>query len=232
MRYFYLLASVVLLALAGSVCQAGPMVVLSTTAPDLNQVKVGDTIQLDVTVTSLNSGDSLDFLGVDLSFPGSLFGPLPTVTPGLVPGGKEGPHDEKRTDGIDALVTSLMANGIKPGANVYAELGSTWRLLMRDPDSAAHGLGKLLKHCGESNVLWGTDSVWYGPPQALIDAFRRFTIPPSMQDEFGYPALTPSMKEAILGRNAVQLYGIDAVAPRDDLSWWRDARDELARRLP
>ena len=44
---------------------------------------------------------------------------------------------------------------------MYAELGSTWRFLMRDPDQAAHGLGKLLKHCGPDNVLWGTDSIWY-----------------------------------------------------------------------
>jgi hypothetical protein len=29
-------------------------------------------------------------------------------------------------------------------------------LCMRDPDTAAHTLGKLIKHCGESNVLWGT----------------------------------------------------------------------------
>ena len=62
------------------------------------------------------------------------------------------------------------------GRNVYAELGSTWRLLMRDPDSAAHGIGKLLKYCGEDNVLWGTDSIWYGSPQDQIQAFRTFQI--------------------------------------------------------
>ena len=65
---------------------------------------------------------------------------------GFVAGKPEGPYDPQRTDGIDALVTSLLDNGIKPGSNVYAELGSTWRFLMRDPDSAAHALGKLFKH--------------------------------------------------------------------------------------
>ena len=29
---------------------------------------------------------------------------------------------------------------------------------MRDLTTAAHLLGKLLKHIGEDNVLWGTDS--------------------------------------------------------------------------
>ena len=81
---------------------------------------------------------------------------------GFVAGAAEGPYDPQRSDGIDALITSLRENGVAPGANVYAELGSTWRFLMRDPDAAAHGIGKLLKHVGEGNVLWGTrlDLVW------------------------------------------------------------------------
>ena len=87
----------------------------------------------------------------------------------------EGPYDPKRTDGIDALVTSVLNSGIKPNSNVYAELGSTWRFLsMRDPTSAAHALGKLFKYIGEDNVLWGTDSIWYGSPQDQIQAFRTF----------------------------------------------------------
>jgi hypothetical protein len=56
-------------------------------------------------------------------------------------GKPEGPYDASRTDGVDALVTSLEKAGIKPNANVYAELGSTWRFLsMRKPDEAAHVL--------------------------------------------------------------------------------------------
>lgn len=127
---------------------------------------------------------------------------------GYVAGQKEGPYDEKKTDGIDALVTSLLANGIKPGANVYAELGSTWRFLMRDPDSAAHGLGKLLKHCGESNVLWGTDSVWYGSPQDQIQAFRTFQISPELRAKHGYPEMTPALRAKVFGLNALKVYSI------------------------
>ena len=54
-----------------------------------------------------------------------------------------------------------------------------------------------------------TDSTWYGSPQPLIDAFRAFTIPERMQEEFGYPALTGTIKGRILGGNAAALYGID-----------------------
>src|SRR5688572_311076 len=60
-------------------------------------------------------------------------------------------------DGIDTLIRSLIENDVRPNSNVYAELGSTWRFLMRDPTAAAHALGKLIKACVENNVLWGTD---------------------------------------------------------------------------
>ena len=75
---------------------------------------------------------------------------------GWVPGQAERAyqHDAKR-DGADSLVRSLLDNGVPPNSNVYAELGSTWRGVMGDPDNAAHCLGKLLKYVGEDNVLWG-----------------------------------------------------------------------------
>ena len=127
---------------------------------------------------------------------------------GYVAGQKEGPYDAKKTDGIDALVTSLAANGVKPGSNVYAELGSTWRFLMRDPDSAAHGMGKLLKHCGEGNVLWGTDCIWYGSPQDQIQALRTFQIAAELRDKHGYPEITPALRSKVFALNALKVYSI------------------------
>lgn len=127
---------------------------------------------------------------------------------GFVADKAEGPYDPKRTDGIDALVTSLIANGVKPGSNVYAELGSTWRFLMRDPDSAAHAMGKLFKYCGEDNVLWGTDSIWYGSPQDQIQAFRTFQIAPELRQKHGYPEITPSLRAKVFGLNALKVYAI------------------------
>jgi len=129
---------------------------------------------------------------------------------GFVAEKKEGPYDSKRTDGIDALVTSLAENGVKPGANVYAELGSTWRFLMRDPDSAAHALGKLFKACGENNVLWGTDSIWYGSPQDQIQAFRTFQIAPELRAKHGYPEITPALRAKVFGVNALKIYPVPA----------------------
>jgi hypothetical protein len=92
---------------------------------------------------------------------------------------------------------------------VYAELGSTWRFLMRDPDNAAHALGKLFKYCGENNVLWGTDSIWYGSPQDQIQAFRTFQISRELQEEHGYPEMTPRLRAKVFGLNATRPYKID-----------------------
>jgi predicted TIM-barrel fold metal-dependent hydrolase len=129
---------------------------------------------------------------------------------GFVPGKSEGPFEgEGSGDGIDTLVKSLIDNEIAPNSNVYAELGSTWRFLMRDPDNAAHALGKLFKYCGENNVLWGTDSIWYGSPQDQIQAFRTFQISRELQEEHGYPEMTPRLRAKVFGLNATRPYKID-----------------------
>jgi predicted TIM-barrel fold metal-dependent hydrolase len=128
---------------------------------------------------------------------------------GFVTTVREGPY-KRGNDGIDTLVSSLQANGVGPGSNVYAELGSTWRFLMRDPDQAAHALGKLIKHCGPDNVLWGTDSIWYGSPQDQIQAFRTFQISDRLIERHGYLAITPQMRAKIFGRNGAKVYGLSA----------------------
>jgi uncharacterized protein len=126
----------------------------------------------------------------------------------------EGPYDPRAERGVDALIRSLEENAVAAQGNVYAELGSTWRELMKKPDQAAHVLGKLLKHLGEDRILWGTDAIWYGSPQDQIQAFRAFEISPEYQEKFGYPALTAERKAKIFGLNAAQIYGVDVPALR------------------
>ena len=129
---------------------------------------------------------------------------------GFVTSKGEGPYDPKRSDGIDALITSLRENGVGKGGNVYAELGSTWRFLMRDPEQAAHALGKLIRYCGEDNVLWGTDSIWYGSPQDQIQAFRTFQIASRLRDRHAYAEITPALRAKIFGLNGAKVYGLSA----------------------
>ena len=145
---------------------------------------------------------------------------------GFDTGVKEGPYDPQAKAGVDVLVRSMREAG-RP-KNVYAELGSTWRFVMRDPDQAAHLMGKLLLTFGEDNILWGTDSIWYGSPQDQIQAFRAFEISREFQDKFGYPALTPAVKRKIFGLSAARVYGLEPAAMRRKLARDRvkKARDE------
>jgi hypothetical protein len=141
----------------------------------------------------------------------------------------EGPFDPAAPNGgIDRLLVSLEDNGIGAGGNVCCELGSTWRNVMGDPDQAAHVLGKLLVAVGEDNVVWGTDSIWYGTPQDQIQAFRAFQITPEAQERYGYPELTDAVKAKILGATSAGIYGVEPAAvpcpfSRDDLEQLRIA---------
>jgi hypothetical protein len=136
-------------------------------------------------------------------------------------------HAAKR-DGIDTLIRSLIEHGVKPGSNVYAELGSTWRFLMRDPQAAAHALGKLFKYCGPDNVLWGTDSIWYGSPQDQIQAFRTFQIAPELRERHGYPEITSELRAKVFGLNAAKVYGLSAAEVRKYTAADSIARERLA----
>jgi uncharacterized protein len=134
---------------------------------------------------------------------------------------KEGPYDPNAKAGVDVLIRSVRENGVK---NVHAELGSTWRFVMREPEQAAHLMGKLLKYIGEDNILWGTDSIWYGSPQDQIQAFRAFEISQEFQDRYGYPALTPAIKRKIFGLNGARVYGLKPEEMRGKL-----ARDRVQK---
>jgi len=134
---------------------------------------------------------------------------------GFVPGNDELAYaDHSDRDGVDTLIRSLREHGVTPNSNVYAELGSSWRFAMRDPDNAAHLMGKLLKYLGEDNVLWGTDSIWYGSPQDQIQAFRTFQISAQFQERFGYAAITPAVRAKVFGLNATKPYRISAEEAR------------------
>ena len=141
---------------------------------------------------------------------------------GFDTGVKEGPYDPRAKAGVDVLVRSMLEAG-QP-RNVLAELGSTWRFVMRDPDQAAHLMGKLLRTFGEDRILWGTDSIWYGSPQDQIQAFRAFDISREFQEKYGYPALTEGIKRKIFGLNAARVYGLQPQEMRKKL-----ARDRVQK---
>lgn len=140
---------------------------------------------------------------------------------------------------VDALIKTLRVNGLDAPANggnspnVYAELGSVWRDYMGDVDSAAHLVGKLIKHVGPKRVIWGTDSLWYGSPHREIVALRMLEMTQETKELYGLPygldgdvddptvyATDParSIRNGILGRNAARAYNIDADAARNAIA--------------
>ena len=102
--------------------------------------------------------------------------------------------------------------------NVYPEIGSAFgSLAIQHPVMCQHLIGKNVKHYGVDHVLWGTDCLWWGSPQWVIDAFKRFQISDELCEKFGYQKLTKDDKAKIFGLNAARLYGIDVAAKRQAL---------------
>lgn len=147
-------------------------------------------------------------------------------------------------DGISEFVEVMESMPRRDRRRCYAEIGSTFAItLLTDgggslacgnsgpppcgPLSTAHLIGQLLKTMGSRNILWGTDSIWWGSPQWLIDAFKCMQIPASLQEQFGYPELTEKRKRDILGRNASKLYRIKSRTRRNLCSIPPDALAEV-----
>jgi predicted TIM-barrel fold metal-dependent hydrolase len=119
-----------------------------------------------------------------------------------------GEHPEGK-DGISEFIEMAAALPKKRRRHLYAEMGSTFATTLLGANmEAAHYLGQLLRTLGSKNILWGTDSIWWGSPQFAIDAFKNLQIPESLQEQHGYPALTTKAKKRIFGKNAAKLYKI------------------------
>lgn len=117
----------------------------------------------------------------------------------------EGPYVMGSKVNTDALITSLIENGIQPNTNVFAELGGAFSQLMVNPTVAGQWLAKLVQYVGDRNVVWGTDSILTGTsPQGQIQAFMALQ----------HPMLTPEVKARIMGENMARLYCVDVAAKR------------------
>jgi predicted TIM-barrel fold metal-dependent hydrolase len=102
--------------------------------------------------------------------------------------------------------------------NVYPEIGSAFgSLAIAHPIMCQHLIGKNVKLYGADHVIWGTDCLWWGSPQWVIDAFKRFQISDELCDKFGYAKLTKDDKAKIFGLNAAKIYGVDVAAQRKAL---------------
>jgi uncharacterized protein len=99
--------------------------------------------------------------------------------------------------------------------NLYAELGTTMAsMIVTFPTVWAHFIGQMLYYIGEDNIVFGSDSMWYGGPQWQIEALWRSQIPDDIADKWRYPQITDGAKRKILGLNSARLYKLDPATRR------------------
>ncbi|BBY83443.1 amidohydrolase family protein [Mycolicibacterium pulveris] len=122
--------------------------------------------------------------------------------------------------------------------NVYATLEISMNLVVRYPRRFARILGALLAAAGPDRILHATGCM-LTHPQPVIEAFRAFEMPQDLVEEEGFPPVDHAVKEAILGGNALRLYGLTDAAvfshlADDHVSRWRaeHGRNAPWSRLP
>jgi len=107
--------------------------------------------------------------------------------------------------------------------NVYAELGTTFATCaVANPRFAACLVGMFVNEMGPDNVVWGSDSVWYGSPQWQIEALRRLEIPDDVMKKMGWKIKLggpdSEVKRKIFGTNSARLYNYQIQADYDRLN--------------
>lgn len=111
--------------------------------------------------------------------------------------------------------TSTSPSSTRRLRNIYAELGTTMAsMIVTFPTVWAHLIGQLMYYMGPDNIVFGSDSLWYGGPQWQVEAFWRFQMPDNLREQWGYPAVSEQDKRKILGLNSARLYGLKGAEGR------------------
>jgi hypothetical protein len=140
----------------------------------------------------------------------------------------------KLREGVpDVLWTTEFAQLTAPHRNVYGEIGTTFAsTVITFPTVTAHILGQLMQYKGANNIVFGSDSPWYGSPQWQIEALWRFQIPHEMRRRYGYPELTKEAKRQILGLNSARIYGLRTSDEEDEDGGEQDHEGGLYNPVP
>jgi len=137
---------------------------------------------------------------------------------------------DDQNGGTSRLAKVVYESGLT-NMNIYAEMGSVWNLLMGDAMLSQHYIGKMLKYVGTQRLVWGTESIWLGAPQAQIAAFKMFKLSDEIRDKYMYPEFTEQTRKEVFGLTSAKLYGIDPGAcyasfKADAIAQYRKEADE------
>lgn len=101
--------------------------------------------------------------------------------------------------------------------NVHLLLAGPINNIILQPRGVQKLLGRLLMEVGVDKLIWGSDAMLTGTPRPYLQAFMELEIPEDLRDGYGYPQLTRSDREKILGLNFARLLGVDVEAKRGEL---------------
>lgn len=111
--------SSLLLLLATQFAHAGPLLSLSTDAPDLSSLALGQSFDVQVLLSGLNPGDTLDFLAATVVFDASVLGtptlaigPIVPDLTGYIQSALPGLADASYDDLFAASGSPIAANGL------------------------------------------------------------------------------------------------------------------------
>ncbi len=129
-----------------------------------------------------------------------------------VPQGESGIDPDGNIPWTTEFCRQIKTSGVR---NIYLELGAVFgHSVITHPEVCGHLLGQVIAAVGADHVIWGTDSIWWGSPQWQIEAFRRFQIPETLQDKFGYQPISRKDRAQIFGLNSARLFDINVKEAR------------------
>ena len=152
---------------------------------------------------------------------------------GYEPGQPEGPYLSETADqGVNRLIQTC-SRALVSGR--VQRLRRAWHDLVHAAQPSRRCRARARQAAaapGEDNIIWGTDSIWYGPTQPVLDAFRTFQIPDATLRAIRVPQDHGAGEAQDPGGNAARCMASTSMrcrdaAATDDLSWTNAVAAEL-----
>jgi predicted TIM-barrel fold metal-dependent hydrolase len=108
-----------------------------------------------------------------------------------------------------------------PNVAINLEGGSGY--LVNAPRKFAEIIGTFMFWGGANRLIWATGCIALHP-RPFVEAFWRLKMPKDLIDDYGFPPLTPEVKQATLSGNIARILGLDLEAIKQTI-----ACDEFAK---
>jgi predicted TIM-barrel fold metal-dependent hydrolase len=93
--------------------------------------------------------------------------------------------------------------------NTYLILPIWFQRYFIQPLEMLHVLGKALLWVGEDRLCYGTDAFLWPNLQTYVDLWAGLEMPETLQNQYGYPAISAEVKRKVFGANFAEGLGMD-----------------------